>query len=50
MTPYLTKVWVGRHWWYLDTSKKYKQRNVKILGRWIGVVSYAKTREQKVRQ
>lgn len=43
-TEYLTKVWIGRHWWYIDTNRRFSQHNKRILGRWVGIVSYEKVK------
>jgi hypothetical protein len=40
--PYLTKVWIGRHWWYIDTDRKWKSKNFRFVRRWAGAVSYRK--------
>jgi hypothetical protein len=40
--PYLTKLWFGRWWVYIDTNRKYKYRCRK-LGFYTGIVSYKKT-------
>jgi hypothetical protein len=42
---WLTKIWIGRHWWYIDTSRRYRQRNMRVFRRWVGVVSYEKAKE-----
>lgn len=39
---YLTKIWVGRHWWYIDTKHSYSYKEVRVFRRWIGTVSYMK--------
>lgn len=43
--PFLTKVWVGRHWWYLDTNHRFSYHEHRVARRWIGVVSYRKVED-----
>jgi hypothetical protein len=43
--PYLTKLYWGRWWLYIDTSRKYKRR-VRKIGWYLGIVSYKKVGER----
>lgn len=43
--PYLTKLWWGRWWVYVDTNRKYKYRTAKFIFFW-GIVSYRKIEER----
>jgi hypothetical protein len=40
--PYVTKLWLGRWWLYLDTRRAYKRRLGKAGWYW-GIVSYRKS-------
>lgn len=41
MKPYLTKVAIGRHWWYIDTNRRWSIER-RLFGRWLIVRSYRK--------
>ena len=45
MKPYLTKVWIGNRWWYLDTNRRYKLWQGRIFWVKIGIVSYKHVEE-----
>jgi hypothetical protein len=39
---FLTKFWIGRHWWYIDTNHRFSYHEARVLGRYVGIVSYKK--------
>jgi len=45
---YLTKIGLGRWWFYLDTKRKHKARSHNLMGWPLIVISYRKLSEEDV--
>jgi hypothetical protein len=41
--PYLTKLWIGQHWVYVRTRRRYRLRTIRIGRRFAGIVSYKRS-------
>lgn len=44
--PYLTKIGLGRWWFYLDTKRKWTMRSHSFLGWTFLIISYNKSLEE----